>query len=219
MRTEQIILPRLRVAELHAFAEQAIAICKPHGMLGTALQNVERLFAEFAKSFTKPQASAKEKLQLDKDRDALLSGFFYAVKSSEYYPYQGQAAETIVRLAALAGKYSTIRRMSQNEETAQISSMLAELGQIDLSPVQDSGINRWVQLIQAANENFKAAAGEYISDTAEAKLQESAYKLAPELTDALEALATMFYAFMTIQPTPELEKSYAQLSVLADTYR
>lgn len=205
---------------MDTFTGQLLTICRPHEILSQAIQKVEPLYKTFSERCVKTQASAKDKTQLDKKRDRLIMGLFNGIKSETYFPHTGEASEVCDQLSRLTKRYgSSIARLSQNEETAQIDNLLKELEKINLQALQGSGISRWIEPLKQTNETFKTASNEYVSDVAESQLTESASEFAPQLATALDALLAMFYAFVSMQPSEALTKSYTEALVLVNSYR
>lgn len=220
MKLEMMSVPRVRIGELHSLTEGVLKLCKPHQSLQSAVSAVETVFAQFAPAVLKTQASAEEKSALDKERDQLLSGFFYAIRAERLFPQTEQQEKVLNQLHSITEKYRVeIRKLPLNEETAQVDFLLNELANLDLQPLQAAGLHRWAPQLKTVNEAFKKATEGFVSDSATAEQQQSASDIAPSLFSALEGLYSMFYAFMHINPSPELSQSYAELKVMTDSYR
>lgn len=83
---EIISIPQLRMGQLQQLAESSLEITKPIEALKPSWKVVSAAFEAFVTGMKKDSASSDKKT-LDKTRDLLLSGFFFAVKAEEYHPY------------------------------------------------------------------------------------------------------------------------------------
>ena len=123
-------------------------------------------------------------------------------------------------LLTIVKKYEhRIIRFPRAEETAAIDNLLADIAQMDVKPMLQTGIPRWIPAIEAANEDYKQAAKEFISDRKDAGFIESASSLAPALEEALEDLYTMLFATIKRTPNDALKKAYGDLETLIDSMR
>lgn len=112
-----------------------------------------------------------------------------------------------------------IGRLPRDEETAAIDNLLADIAQMDVTPLLPTGIPRWIPAIKAANGEYKKAAKEYISDSTNAAATKAASILAPALEEALEDLYTMLFATIKRTPSDDLKKTYGDLETLVDSMR
>lgn len=216
-----IVTPRLRLAQLQTFAESTITICQDIPSLETARITVTNVLEKLKKGMIRDQASADKKQQLDNIRDKYNSGFFAAIDSESLFPHNDQQAiQTITDLNSLTNKYGyKLNRWSYDEETAQIDNMLADITKIDLSPLNGTGIARWIPLLQEANNSFKSATSEYISDSAEVSTSAAAGSYALELKKALDNLFTILFALATLDPSEELITAYNELETLVEAQK
>jgi hypothetical protein len=216
-----IKLPRLRISELQALTASALTICEPLAEIEEQRQTVETEFANFKEGVLKNHVSAEVKTTLDKERDRYNSGFCYELKAEFSYPYtDGNAIETINKLKALYKKYGfKINRLRMNEETAALDNCMKEAEGIDLTPLTNQAIARWIPLIKDANQRFKKVADDIIEENAIAAQMESASSVAPGLTNALESLFVQIFSAIHIAPSDALKKAYTELETLADSYR
>lgn len=216
-----IRLPRLRIPELQTLTESTLKICEPLTEMAEYREKVETEFTNFKEGVLKNYISAKEKTTIDKERDRYNSGFCYAIKSEFHYPYEDvNAIETINKLKDLYKKYGfKINRLPLNEETAALDNSMTEAEAIDLTPLPNTTIGKWIPLIKEANQRFKEISGEIIQGSAEAAQLESATALAPELTVAIEKLIVQIFSAIHVTPSEALTKAYAELDTLVDSYR
>ena len=216
-----IRLPRLRISELQTLTESALKICEPLTEVAEFRQKVEDEFANFKEGVLKNYVTTEAKATIDKERDRYNSGFCYEIKAEFNYPYEDTAAiETVKSLRAHYKKYGfKVNRLPLNEETAALDNSMEEAEAIDLTPLANAAIGRWIPLIKEANQRFKVVIGEIIEDSAEAAQLESASVLAPGLVVAIESLIVQIFSAIHIAPTDALAKAYTELDTLVDSYR
>ena len=70
-----INLPRLRLKELQTLSENTLLICQSIEEIRPGTMKIESALTAFKTGMLKEQASAATKLELDKTRDRLISGF------------------------------------------------------------------------------------------------------------------------------------------------
>ncbi|MBN2639495.1 MAG: hypothetical protein JXR65_10480 [Bacteroidales bacterium] len=217
---EIINLPRLRVNQLQTLCENSLKICEPIVEIASATEKVKAASDAFATGMLKDKAFSGKK-ELDLLRDELLSGLIKSVHAEQQFPHEDAAAKAVVNsLVQAVNKYGTkIKRLPFDEETAAIDNLLADLATIDFLPLNGSGLSRWIEPLKTANNEFKTAVQEYVSDLAEVSQTEAAYILAPALIDALEGMYTLLYANLKINPTDQLNTAYAELEQLVNSYR
>ena len=217
---EIITLPRLKIAELQSLTETSLKICAPLAEVEEQKQKVEKEFATFKEGVLKNQAKT-EKNTIDKERDRYNSGFFLDIRAETYYPYTDKAAiETVKKLKALSKKYGIkINYLPFNEETAAIDNCLEEADKIDLSPLANSAVARWIPLIKEANQRFKEVAKGFVEESTAVASLESAGAVAPGLIHALEDLFIQIFSVIRVSPTDALKKAYSELETLVDSYR
>lgn len=217
---EIITLPRLKNAELQSITETSLKICAPIKEIEEQKKQVEKEFAAFKEGAQKNKTKAEKKI-IDDNRDDLISGLFFNIKSETYYPYTDKAAnETIVQLKELSKKYGTkINRLPYNEETAAIDNCIEEVEKIDLSTLESPSITRWIPMLKDANQRFKEVTKEFVEDSTAATKLASATSSAPNLIHAVEELFIQLFALIRVSPTDELKKTYSELQTLVDSYR
>jgi len=218
---ELISLPRLRLKELQTMAENTLLICAPIEEVSSATQKVKNTLDTFKRSMLKDQASAATKLELDKTRDRLVSGFKQDVRAEQYYPHQEVATiETLENVRQVMDKYGPhLTKLTYSEESAAIDNMLTELKQVDTLALEGTGIDRWIPLIENANNAFKNAASNYVSQSAKAMETQAATTLVPALMASLDELYTLLFAHVKITQSDQLKTAYAELEELVDAYR
>jgi DNA repair exonuclease SbcCD ATPase subunit len=217
---EIITLPRLKIAELQSLTASTLKICEPLTEVDEQIQKVETEFTSFKEGMLKNIATANGKKTIDKERDRYNSGFFFDIRSQMYYPYEDPAAQSAVdKLKELSKKYgSKINKLPFNEETAAIDNCMAEAEAIDLTPLSNTSIARWIPIIKDANQRFKDVANEFVEKSAAAASLESASAAAPELVHAIEQLYLQIFALLRVNPNHNLIKAYSELGELVDSY-
>ncbi len=218
---EIITLPRLRIAELQSLTEASLDICKPFTELEEQKQKVEKEFVAFKEGVSKKQAGAEVKKTVDKERDRYNSGFFFDIKAETYYPYTDEAAiKTVKKLKDLSKTYGTkINRLPFNEETAAVDNCIEEAEKIDLSPLTNSAVSRWIPMIKEANQRFKEVTKEFVEESTAVASLESASAVAPGLIDALEDLFIQLFSVIRVSPSDALKKAYSELGTIVNSYR
>jgi len=217
---EIINLPRLRVNQLQTLCENSLQICEPLTEIAQAVNNVKTARDAFSAGMLKDHAASGKK-ELDTVRDTLVSGFIKAVRAEQLFPHSDETAKTALKAMVLAvNKYGkNISRLPYDEESAAIDNLVADVEATDLTPLDGTGLTRWIAPLKTANSQFKATVQEYVSDLAEVSQTEAAYTLAPALVDALEGMFTMLFAHIKINPTEQLTMAYAELEQLVNSYR
>lgn len=218
---ELIKVPRLRLTLLQTLAESTISICQKFPALNTVLQLAITVFETFKQAMVKEKASAKDKKRLDHERDEVLTGFVLNVKSELKFPHQDEIVKkALAELALVVRKYGMrIKRLPLDQETAALDNLLADIAEIDITPLDPTGLTRWIPELESANTRFKEAAQTFISDSVEDASTDAATKQAPELEDALEGLYAMMYAVLKTAPDAEMETAYQELEELVDSMK
>jgi len=85
--------------------------------------------------------------------------------------------------------------------------------------LEGTGIDRWIPLIENANNAFKNAASNYVSQSAKAMETQAATTLVPALMASLDELYTLLFAHVKITQSDQLKTAYAELEELVDAYR
>lgn len=218
---EIIKLPRLRLAQLQTVTVMTIKLCKSLVAFASSVLAVENAFEPFKEGMKKHQTSAEKKSELDVIRDTRLSGLFAAVFTENKFPNEDEAVKTShAELLKIMDKYGTqIRKIPRDEETAEIDNLLEEIGQIDITPLESAGIPRWIPVIAAANDAYKQATDEYLSDSVQADATDPAGEHAPALEKALEKLYLEMFATIVLSPNDELINIYSKIEALVDSMR
>ena len=216
-----ITLPGLRLGQLQTVSESSLDICKGIPEVAPETANVKRAFAAFKAGMLKDKASAAEKGKLDEERDDVVSGFMNVVIEQQKFPNKDAAIMTAhAALLKIVNKYGlNITRLRRAEETSSIDNLLADIAQVDITPLTPTGITRWIPVIEAANVAYKKAAKAYISDSTDAAATKAAGILAPALEDALEDMYIMLFAAIKRTPSDALKKAYGDLETLIDSMR
>lgn len=219
MEIELITLPRLRTKQLQSVAEKSIDACKPLQELQPAIAQLTEKLTLLKAGMVKQEASASEKANLDKKRDKLISGLFYQIKSEAYFPHEN-AEEKLQSLQSFQKKYGfAINRLPLDEQTATVDNMLAEAETLKLDNFAGGRIQHWFPLILEANNDFRAASGEYVSEKVNAQGTDSASDVAPQLVEALELLIKSAFGLALLSGTPESKKAYQELEVIINSFR
>lgn len=216
-----IKIPKMKMAQLQTVGDSSIKICEPIPEVEPAVNQVKTALAAFKEGMLKDKASAAKKRELDLIRDKLLSGFMHDVKAEQLFPYEDETEkETLTDLLHLVNKYGArVIRLPQHEETAVIDNLLTNVEELEHSSLQSSGVLRWIPLLKEANNAFKAASQEYLTDSVRDMEEASASERAPALIDALEALYAMLFAHIRISQSESLINAYAKLEELIDSVR
>jgi hypothetical protein len=216
-----IIVPRLRLTLLQTLTEATIKICKNIFSLSASLVLVEDALNSFKKGMVKDPASAKGKKRLDYHRDEYVTGFMGNVQSEQKFPHQDLALlKVLAELLEVVKKYGlNIKRLRVDQETAAIDNMMADIADLDITPLEPTGLTRWIPVVEQANADYKEAASDFISDTTESANTLAATLQAPQLEDTLEGFYAMAFAQLKMSPTEELSKAYAELETLVDSMK
>ncbi len=217
---EIIVLPRLTLHELQTITADTLSIVKDSAPLKTAIAKVKKAYDPFIDGMRKEQLTATTKKEQDEIRDRLLNGFIKCVRAEACFPHTDtKALEAQKSLQRIVDKFGLeIVRLPNNTETSAIDNMLSEIETIDLSPLNDSGLVRWLTHIKGANNEFKKASLEYNSESTENKQLLSASTIAPELRNALNALYALLFGLLLVEPTDELKSIQMQISTLVTNY-
>ena len=216
-----IRIPKMKMAQLQTVGDRSVEICKPIPEVEPAVTQAETALTDFKEGMLKDKASAAEKKEIDLKRDRLVSGFMHDVKAEQLFPYEDEnEKKALTDLLHLVNKYGTgVRRLPLNEETAVIDNLVTDVEELDLTVLQPSGVMRWIPLLKDANNAFKAASQEYLTDSVRDMEEASASERAPALVDALEAMYALLFAHIQLTPRENLTKAYAELEELVDSAR
>ncbi len=216
-----IKIPKMKMAQLQTVGDSSVEICKSIPEVELAVNQVEITLTSFKEGMIKDKASAAQKKEFDLIRDRLLSGFMHDVKAEQLFPYEDETEKkALTNLLHLVTKYgASVSRLPQHEETAVIDNLVTNVEELELAPLQSSGVLRWIPLLKEANNAFKAASQEYLTDSVRDMEEASASERAPALIDALEALYAMLFAHIRISQSESLINAYAKLEELIDSVR
>lgn len=214
-------LPGMRLGKLQTVGESSIDICKDITEIAPEIVKLNASFAAFKTGMLKGKASAEKKRNLDLKRDQIVSGFMNVVFEEDNFPNEDElilkAHEDLLKIV---NKYGVkIARFSRARETASIDNLLADIAKMDITPLAVTGIPRWIPAMEVANEEFRAAAKEYISDSTDAGATKSASSLAPALEEDLEDMYAMLYATIKRTPSDALKKAYGDLKTLINSMK
>lgn len=214
-----IVIPKMRMNQLQSLAEQCYNICKPIPALADATKELRKEHTSFIESMQKDKASKYDKRISDNNRDAVITGFYGAIRAEQYYPHTDpKTKETLEVLARTAFKYGkSITKLSYNEETATIDNILSELKELDLSPLKNSDLVRWIPLLEEANKDFKKVASDFSKGTSAASFVSAAVKQAPILENALKKLLALMFSHITISQDTQITKAYNEINLLIDS--
>ena len=212
-----INLPKLRMMELQTLAENSIKICASIEEVKPALQQVESALTTFKQGMLKDKTTGINKRYLDRSRDIAISGLSHALRAEKFFPYEDESKlKAVITLSTVVAKYTDVVRLSYDQETASIDNMLAEIKSLEVFPLLDDSITRWIPKIEALNEDFKAATSAFISSKATLNERDSATTLAPYLVSSLENLYTLLFAHSNISDNDAIKNAYSQITVLVE---
>lgn len=218
---ELLTLPRLRNNQLQTVSDDTIKISVGLPQLESHIPKVKKQIKRFKTGMTKEKLSASDKKKLDSSRDELAACFIRAVKIESHFPHKDEnTIATLKRVLDVVDNYGLkMTRLSYDEETAAMDNFIFDLKKIDFAPLANSGLARWIPIIEQSNKQFKDEVYDNIDeDVASSKLA-SASKVAPDLRDALNEYYSVMFAYLKIQSSPELETAYAQIDILLNSYR
>lgn len=212
-----INLPRLRMKELQTVGESTVRICNTIPEVQNEVNKVIKSLDKFVLGMQKDKAFKGAKAELDHRRDSLTYALFTAIKSESYYPHNGKIKQTVDALVAITNKYVGINRYRYAEQTAAVDNMIEEIRSLGLPPEELPTIQRWLPLIQEANEGFKTASAEQIKQSAKESSTSAASSVAPQLAEDLQNLYILMFAHARIGTNNMLIKAYKELAILVDT--
>lgn len=216
-----ITLPKLRLGQLQTVGESSLNICQNIPDIAPEWTKANSSFAAFKEGMLKDQASAESKRKLDLKRDQIVSGFMKAADAEENFPNDNeQIKKTLEKLLKIKNKYGlNIVRLRRDEETSSIDNLLADIAQINTTSLASTGLLRWIPVLKDANDEYKQASQEYISDSTDADAILAASTLAPVLETDLEEMYFMLFAAIKRNPTDALKKAYADLEKLIESVK
>ncbi|TRX64588.1 DUF6261 family protein [Carboxylicivirga sp. M1479] len=211
---ELLNLPRLRLKELQTVSENSVRICDAIPEVQPAVKKVKEAIADFKASMQKEKVPAATKSELDKKRDKLIYGLVLRIKSDSHYPFTGEKSQAIESLLSITTKYNGINRFRYNEQTAAVDNMIDEMRNVDLQDEDFKDINDWLNLVEQANNDFKAASDSYIESNAQLSDTKSATDMAPLLAESLNGLYSLMFAHARIGTSPAISNALMELEVL-----
>ncbi len=114
----------------------------------------------------------------------------------------------------MINKYTGINKFPLNEQTAATDNLLSEIKSVLGSNVAFPHLTRWIPLIEDTNNQFKDVTSDSITERAKLKNTEAASYVAPQLTEELQNLYTLMFAFARIGDNDQIVKAYKELEVL-----
>ncbi len=98
----------------------------------------------------------KHLLEVDKERDAIFTGFKMVVKGMEYFPDE-TIADSATALVDVVKKYGKkVQRLPQREETAVLKNLIDDLQSATYKEqVAKVGVNTWVEKLAEVNTEFE----------------------------------------------------------------
>jgi len=217
---EMITLPPLRNKELQTFTVEAKKISKIVSLLAPSIQKVEDAETLFVEAMLKDKSTNVSKRDLDRTRDSYFSGMLQAIKSERIFPIaevdKKNALDAVWNIILKHG--TDIARLPYNEETAALDNLFIDINALESLSLVSEGITKWFPVVQAANDTFKVASEEFISESALISDTDSATKVAPLLREALQDLLIDLFSYTRVEKTDELKTAYAKMSALVNSY-
>jgi hypothetical protein len=215
---ELLNLPRLRNKELQTIGEQSIRICGNISEVKPALEKAKASLETFKQGMQKDKSSGISKAEIDKERDRFTYGLLLNIKAETYFEYQEEATQqAVARLAAIANKYTGITRLPLNEQTAAVDNLLDELKKLNLPAETLPVVQRWLPLIEAANNRFKTASNAIIADSAQMADISAAGLVAPQLIEDLQNLYSLVFAHARIGNNANTTNAFKELEILINS--
>ena len=131
------------------FGAETLKIKPQHEILIKAFLDYDTAFKKVAKSVY------TEKLhEADVNRDRNWHGIVETVKLA-LISYSNDIKSAAEKLKILLDSYGNIARKPYEEQTSAIHNVLQDLEEKYSAESQKCGINKWLELLQSSNENFK----------------------------------------------------------------
>ncbi len=215
---ELLNLPRLRHKELQTVGENSIRICSNILEVKPAVDKVQTSLDTFKQGMQKDKSNNISKKELDGERDRYTFGLLRTIQAETYFEYQDEeTAQTVLKLGAIAGRYTGITRLPLNEQTAATDNLLDEIKKLNLAEGTLTSVQRWLPFIEVSNTQFKAAHDTIIEDSARLADISAASLVAPQLTNDLHNLYTLVFAYAQIGTNPSAVEAYKELEVLINS--
>lgn len=217
---ELIVLPRLSLNHLQTISEESIKLCEAIPELDAAISKVNEVLDPFKEGMLKESLTAEEKKSMDTERDRFTRGFIKSVRNELLFNHPKEnVINALKQLNKVVDKYGLeITRLPLNAETAAIDNLLSDVEQIDISSLNNTGINRWIPKIKDSNDAFKLANRDYNAKATNNNEIDSATSIAPVLRKSVNGLYAMLFGLIMMSPSDELSATYKQLQTLIDTY-
>lgn len=218
---ELVATPPMRIGQIQLYTEGVLQKCEPFGELDEKIAPVQGTFQEFLEAMLKVKEADTKKRILDRASDSLIRPFYHQVLGEIGFPHTSPSAQKAQEaLLELYEKYGPkISAYSYTDQPAAVDNMLKDLAKIDLNALGDSGLGRWLQPIQEANDNFKRGSVDFADEQQEMQEQDAASAIAPLLTSQINELIRLFFSNAVIGKNKKLTKAYEQLVIFIKTFR
>lgn len=216
---EPMKTPYMRVNQFQTFTEQVLIICNPLTIVAAAVANVDSAY-QLLKTALQKDVSAGDRKSADIYRDKPYRAFLSVIRSEHQYPGTTEEKSCLTMLDQCVQKYgAAVADLTYDEESAKIDNMIEEIEAMDLTPLQNTGILRWIPVIKDANDAFKALTTAKIEKNADMNEKGAASKICKELTTELDTLFALIFSHQNINPTDELLNAIDKIEVLIESYR
>lgn len=212
-----IHIPRLRNRELQTVGENSLRICSEITEVKPAYDKANATLESFIKGMQKEKLDGQQKSVYDKKRDKYTAGFINNIKYEKNFNHTDENAAVVVDLNNVISKYTGVTRLPFNEQTAATDNMLQEVKTVIGNNESFPNLTRWIPLIEETNNEFKEASSDLIKDKANLKETDAASEIVPQLTDDLQKLYTLMFAYAQIGSNDSIVKAYKELEVLIDS--
>jgi len=214
---EMIYIPRLRNKELQTVGENSLRICNALIEVKPAFDMVSATLEVFIKGMQKDKVDSQKRSIYDKKRDKYTSGLLNNIKYEKNFEHAADNAQVVADLLNIVSKYIGINKMPFNEQTAATDNMLVEIKTVLGSNESFPNLTRWIPLIEEANGQFKEVSSDLIKDKVSLKETDAASAIAPQLSEDLQNLYTLMFAYAKIGSNQSIIDAYKELEVLIDS--
>lgn len=214
-------LPRVKHGELQSIVEGAIEICSGIGVLQPAMDRLLAISPAFKDAVLKIQASAEDKAGADYGRDFIYTGAYYYSKSLTYFTFPNSEANEVAQQVweIFEDEGLGIIRLPYDEESSAIDNRIAKVKKLNLSPLADTLLPKFISYTEESNEAFKKLALKFNEDKTDASIVKAATALVPAVRMALEGLFMMLTTFTEFGSDEEVLKAYNRVGTLLDSFR